>query len=384
MTTPLPSTPGDQREDHAQAVADAVAAIYAQVELTLIATVAGLVRQVTTGSLTVLVAQQRLAHATRRLLTAAAPQIHAELQRGMAGASQGARRTAAATLRPEVVLQPAVPDAEPLAQLLDQAAATATASARDALTTAPMGPVEGPVNIFTPYRDVHREAVHRAIADTRGGAPYSSLSLSRIQAAQKALDDLAEQGVTGFVDRTGRRWDLTAYVEMATRTAVSNAWDQAQAVVMVRSGLDLVLVSTHSLEGSCPHCAPWLGRTVSLTGVTPGHPTLDEAKEAGFRHPNCRCFWLPFGAGIAEDVTNPVPTEQTAAMYKASQRQRALERKVREAGRRAHAAITPAARTKARRDLAAAKAASAEHRKRSGLRMMKVSVERREHPFQAH
>ncbi len=80
-------------------------------------------------------------------------------------------------------------------------------------------------------------------------------------------------------------------------------------------------------------------------------------------------------------MTNPVPIEQAAEVYKASQRQRLPERRVQAAGRREAAAMTPRARTRVRQDLAAAKAASAEHQQRTGLRMMKVTVQRRERPF---
>jgi hypothetical protein len=82
-------------------------------------------------------------------------------------------------------------------------------------------------------------------------------------------------------------------------------WDELQAAAMVRSGLDLAVIGTHSTEGSCPHCVPWLGKTISLTGATAGYPTYDEARATGFRHTNCRCFIAPLDGG-AQDVTNPV------------------------------------------------------------------------------
>jgi hypothetical protein len=195
------------------------------------------------------------------------------------------------------------------------------------------------------------------------------------------LDELASKGITGFTDKAGRNWDLATYAEMATRTAVSNAWDDMQASMAIRSGLDLVETGTHSTEGSCPLCIPWLGKTLSLTGATGGYPTVDEAKAAGWRHPNCRCFWTVTGSGYLVDVTNPVPLEDAAEVYKASQDQRAHERRVRVAGRRAHAAITPAAKARARRDLASARAASAAHREQYQLRIMQVTSSRRERPF---
>jgi hypothetical protein len=374
MATPLPSTPGDDREDHAQAVADQVATVVASVELLLIATIAGLGRKTAAGMMPAALAARQLERTVRVVVARAAPRIQAVIEDGLRGATA---HTGAA--------DDEAPDVEPLVQALDAALSTAADSAQDALTS--ITGIPAPETVSTAAEAVlspQRQAVEQAIASTRGGAPYSTLSLSRIQAAQTALNDLADQGITGFVDRAGRRWNLVSYVEMATRTAVSNAWDDLQASAMARSGLDLVVVSTHSTEGSCRHCLPWLGRTLSLTGSTRGLPTLEDAKATGFRHPSCRCYWTPVGAGVMADVTNPVPPDRAVAVYKASQRQRALERRVREAGRRMNAAITPAARSRARRDLATARAASEAHRRRTGLRMTQASVRRREHPHRAH
>lgn len=337
MTTPLPLTPGDVREDHAQATADTVAAIYGQAELALIATVADLARKTAMGALLPAAAQARLRHTANSVFSTAAPRIRAAVQDGFVGA-----------------------DIRPLATLLDRAAATSAAALHDTLAAATQA--TGQAEPARPAGNIFAQIADRAIASTRG-AP---LSLSRIHAAQKALDDLGAQGITGFTDRAGRRWDLTSYVEMATRTAVSNAWDDMQAKAMLRSGVDLVLVATHSQEGSCRKCLPWLGRTLSLTGASVDHPSLSDAKAAGFRHPSCRCYWTPLGAPAAVVVPSPADLARSAKAYEVSQRQRALERQLRAAGRRAHAAITPAARAAARRDLGEARAASAAHRRQAG------------------
>ena len=374
----VPLTPGDAREDHAQTTAAAVAVSYAQAELVLIATVAALARKVASGAMPLGVAQRRLARSTGAVFAGIKPSVQRAVSDGMAGAASGARGAAVAIVG-EAAAQIAPTSAEQLAEALNDAARTAATSLRDVLTAAATANTPDSAAVLSPYR----QAVDNAIGSTRGGMPGTSLSLSRIQAAQKALDDLGQRGITAFVDRSGRRWDLASYVEMATRTAVSNSWDDMQTAALVRSGLDLVEVYTHSTEGSCPQCRPWLGQILSLTGATPGHPTLAQAKATGFRHPNCRCSWSGVGAGVAPEVTNPVALNQAAAVYRASQRQRALERRVRDAGRRAHAAITPQARTTARRDLAAARAVSEAHRRRTGLRMTQVGVKRREHPLAA-
>jgi minor capsid protein 2 len=153
------------------------------------------------------------------------------------------------------------------------------------------------VRVYGDTPDIYQQVIREAVESTRHGFPGSSLSLSRIQAAQKALDRFAEHGITGFTDRAGRDWDLLSYVEMATRTAVSHAYDNLHNAALVRSGIDLVTVYTHSAEGSCPQCLPWLGKTLSLTGQTPGHPTMAQARATGFRHPNCRCDWYSVRRG---------------------------------------------------------------------------------------
>lgn len=384
---PLPRTPGDLREDHAEAAAAAVAAIYVQAELVITAAIATLARKVAAGAMLPAVASRRLQGTVNSVLSAAAPKVRREVDEAMHGAAEAARESIISTVGAGANPAQAVPDTtlftQPLAALLDTAGDTAAQSAREALTSVTAAAMQTPdTPAIPPPSSPYQAAIGRAF-DKHAGFPGSTLSYRRIQAAQTALDDLASQGITGFTDKAGRQWDLASYVEMATRTAVSNAWDDMQAAIMTRSGLDLVKTGTHSTEGSCKLCVPWLNRELSLTGATPGYPTVDEAKAAGWRHPSCRCFFVPVGVAIAVDVTNPVDLEQAAAVYKASQKQRALERRVRAAGRAYHAAITPQAKTRARRDLAAARASSDAHRQRHHLRMMKVTVHRRERPFGA-
>ena len=378
MATPLPRTPGDLREDHAIAAGEQVAAIYAQAEMVLIATAAALARKVASGHMPKSVAAARLIAVARAVFAAARSRVQAAVSAAMTSAGQGAQ--AATAGGSEMPFPDASGYAQELAYKLDDATGNAFVSLQDAFSAAAGAAAETTAPQLT-AGNIFQQVIADAIGSTRGGLPASSLSLSRIQAAQKALDDFAAKGITGFTDRLGRNWDLASYTEMATRKAVSNAWDDMQAQAMIRSGLDLVEIGTYSTEGSCSHCRPWLGKTVSLTGATPGYPTIAQAKASGWMHPNCRCYDAPAGANVMADFTNPVDLADSAAAYAASQRQRALERNVRAAGRQANAAITPAARAKAQRGLAAARQASAAHRGQEGVVMTKVSVQRRERPF---
>ena len=106
------------------------------------------------------------------------------------------------------------------------------------------------------------------------------------QTAQRFREQLAERGVTGFKDRSGRMWNMRTYTEMVARTTTMEAHLQGTANRLVEQGHDLVKISTH--RGACPLCEPWQGEILSITGKTEGYPTLEEAKAAGLFHPNCR------------------------------------------------------------------------------------------------
>ena len=373
MAQPLPPPQsGDDREDRAALIAAAVTAVFAAAEAALVASIASAVRRALTGLASLI--------GRRAAPSPMAPIADQAIERRLS--QQAASVLAVAEQRAARIVAQTGLDPVP------EAVTSALESASE--------------HAFGEVTSVYRDVIDAAIADTRGGLPASSLSLSRIQAAQKALDDFLSKGITGFTDRAGRNWDLASYVEMATRTAVSNAYDDLTFQAMQRSGMDLVLV-THGSEPICGHCAPFLDHLLSLSGGTTGRAsvtdwtgrtrsgtvvaTVAEAKAAGWRHPNCRCGTQPWynGANFAEaDMFVQPSPEQMAADYKNEQRQRGLERRVRAAGRRQQLAITPQARSKARRDLAVARAASAAHRAAHGVRQTQVGVRRREHPYRAH
>ena len=119
--------------------------------------------------------------------------------------------------------------------------------------------------------------------------PESDTARRRI--AQKALDEYKQRGITGFVDKAGRRWNMVTYVEMATRTAASDLAMRAHIAELQRVGVDVVRVTV--MPNCHPFCKPYQGRLLSLTGATQGTyhgervvATLAEALAHGFRHPN--------------------------------------------------------------------------------------------------
>ena len=106
------------------------------------------------------------------------------------------------------------------------------------------------------------------------------------QVAAEYRDKLRAHGITGFTDSRGREWNMKTYAEMVARTTTMEAHLTGTANRLLEHGHDLVKVSSHA--GSCEKCAPWQGKILSLTGRTPGYPTLEEARAEGLFHPNCR------------------------------------------------------------------------------------------------
>ena len=106
------------------------------------------------------------------------------------------------------------------------------------------------------------------------------------QVARNFRQQLAEQGVTGFKDKLKRKWNMRSYAEMVARTTTMEAHLQGTALRLQENGHDLVKVSSHA--GACDKCAPWQGKILSLSGQSKEYPSLQEAKDAGLFHPNCR------------------------------------------------------------------------------------------------
>lgn len=193
--------------------------------------------------------------------------------------------------------------------------------------------------ILRQAQDVYRQAVAEASSQAVVGV------LTRREAAQRVLNAFADKGITGFVDRAGRNWALDSYAEMATRTAVGRAAVQGHVDRFLANGKDLVIVSAHG--GSCPVCAPWESKVLSISGATPGYPTIGEAHAAGFQHGNCRHTVGLFVPGLTRKM-DVRPADEREAEYSSSQTQRYLERNIRRWRRRELAAMSDDERRAAR------------------------------------
>ena len=176
--------------------------------------------------------------------------------------------------------------------------------------------------------DIYREVIGEVSKNTLVGTS------TRLEIAQEALNKFSNSGITSFIDKSNRRWEMSSYVEMATRTATGRASIQGHIDRQLERGKDLVIVSDH--VGECELCRPFEGKILSLSGNTLGYMTLEDARSQGLFHPNCRHTIT----GYIEGLTKVVKSESNPKVYKTEKRQREIERNIRRWKRRNDTAMT--------------------------------------------
>lgn len=179
--------------------------------------------------------------------------------------------------------------------------------------------------------DIYREVTSQSISGVMTGVDTLR------QAAQKSLNQYAAKGITGFVDKAGRKWDLQSYATMATRTVANNIAKQGHIDRSVEMGRDLMIVSAHN--GACPLCVPWSNKILSISGQNTKYPSLAEAEAAGLFHPNCKHTLLAYDEEDAEldkmlgiehgEEGAAAVSKDTEEIYEATQKQRYNESQIR-------------------------------------------------------
>jgi hypothetical protein len=184
------------------------------------------------------------------------------------------------------------------------------------------------------YKAVAADAMNLVVSNT-----------TPVGAQHAAYQRLVRQGVSGFVDSKGRNWELSAYVEAATRSAAQRAFNVSHLDRMQALGIDLFVVPDDGHP--CPLCLPWQGRILSVAPDTRADATVAEATAAGLFHVNCRHVLTAYLPGVTEVPPPRDWSSEDQARYALSQQQRRLERDIRAAKRELAAAFTPEMRSQA-------------------------------------
>lgn len=343
MTAPQ-QTPGGQREDTALATGALIGAIMTAAETAMLGLLVPALARVLRGGNRLLLGR-RLHAQSAAILDAAlghADTVLAAAERTVIGQTVGS-------------LNAAIPDRAAFTPPLAMPTASSWSAIERQLRDAGL-------NILRDQDDVWRRSVEAALSTGGEGA------------AQRVLDDLAEHGLTAYVDKAGRHWTIGAYSEMAVRTAASRLALAVQMQAMAGKGLDLAVVDKTSVEQGCPKCRPFEYRVLSISGlhrtgtavsIVDGtralridhvKATLAEAVAAGLLHPSCRHFLIPWVDGMV--MTTPLPSARNdGPSYREQQKQRAAEREHRQAATARSLSLTPLAKARANRRLVEARSA---------------------------
>lgn len=187
------------------------------------------------------------------------------------------------------------------------------------------------------YEQKLRRAQETLNAET-GAVIFGSESWT--QALSKAVRDMAADGLTGFRDAGGHEWSPQAYVMMDIRTTAANTARQAVFQRNEAYGNSLISVSQH--PGARPLCAPWQGGVYSTNGwtgdIVDGNGQVlhviplaqtSYGQPAGLFGINCGHMSFPFIAGVSVLRPRIPDDEENRELYKHTQEQRYMERKIR-------------------------------------------------------
>jgi hypothetical protein len=166
---------------------------------------------------------------------------------------------------------------------------------------------------------------------------------ARVQALSRTVKELAQEGITGYIDRGGHHWSPEAYMNMDIRTTVHNTAVQAQKTRAEEYGVETFQISSHG--GARPLCAPYQGKFYSWDGSSGvvhdlrGNEYIYESiydtsygEPAGIFGINCghnpQTFVDGYNIPRYEETSD---FEANAEEYRESQKQRYFEREVRQA-----------------------------------------------------
>ena len=195
--------------------------------------------------------------------------------------------------------------------------------------------------------------MYRDIAVQSGTQEFRAANVTtRRQMSQDMVKRFANKGITGVVYADGRMMNIESYSEMVGRTMSGRTASQAHLNRMNERGYDLLRMSIHA--GASPLCEPWQGGVYSSSGRSDQYPPWDDAVAGGAFHANCLHHVSTYIQGVSPsraELTSRHPGESALIrehgeakgnriIYQATQRQREIERNIRQWKRRQSVSMT--------------------------------------------
>lgn len=160
----------------------------------------------------------------------------------------------------------------------------------------------------------------------------SSGAVSYTQAFKEVLDKIINDGIEVKYP-SGRKDTVETATLRAVRTGISQMSAHIQLARMDEMEVDLVIVSSHL--GARPDHQKWQGKVYSRTGTN--YPDFVENTRYGHVDgicgANCRHNFSPYFEGMSNPFEH-YDSEENRKRYELEQRQRALERRIRETKRK--------------------------------------------------
>lgn len=150
------------------------------------------------------------------------------------------------------------------------------------------------------------------------------------------------KGITPvLIDKGGHEWSLEGYTRTVIDTTSNRAFQAVRNTAAADNGIDTFVMSSHA---ACrPACAPIQGKTVTTrsTGFTASESGewFEPLDNHGYKEPggtfgiNCHHMMWPYIPGVNTNNQEQFDPQESMERYKWQQKQRGLERKVRESKR---------------------------------------------------
>lgn len=204
-------------------------------------------------------------------------------------------------------------------------------------------------NVFTNWTNAERIA-QKELANkqnyldtlNKNTAHVVTGNLSKQEAVRRTIEEMCDNGIPAFIDKSGREWSPEAYVNMDVRSTVSNVARQTQFSYMAIEDLDIVEISSHA--GARELCRPYQGKLYSISGksgtVYDVHgnayhyeplSSTSYGLPGGLFGINCGHQMYPLRDGLfSKTYSETTDYEADRITYQRRQQERALERSVRQ------------------------------------------------------
>lgn len=154
----------------------------------------------------------------------------------------------------------------------------------------------------------------------------STGALGYTQAVKEAVENIVKQGVTVTYD-SGRQDTIETATLRAVRTGISQMSAQVQLKRMGEYDVDKIIISSHL--GARPSHQLWQGKVFTVEemhSTDAGMPAYGTV--TGLCGANCRHSFSPYFEGM-ENPFDQYDSEENRKLYEKEQRQRTLERRIR-------------------------------------------------------